>query len=428
MIVNPLLTEQGQGWFGGAGSWFPSFNWGGGENPAPQNPPLTPAPAPPQPSPAAPAPLPPPNTGEYARQAPEGGGGFTQAAPNASSATIDPLSAPPAGGDTKKYSFLDNPGASDALVAFGAAMLKAPSFNQGLGDAALAVNKVAQQYRAPTEAEYSRARELAKIKAIANGKGVSSGGATINRDILYRDAEGNTWFDAVGPNGEAGLFNQETGQFTTQGVPGLTRDVYDYGSNRNRRAASKDADLEADFATRIPAIAANAAQFDALYKLAADDSTGIDSSFTTRVGRQLETLLPGSGFTDLDPNNITEFNNRIQKAALDYASGAFKGQGQVTENERLMIQRAVGEPGTLTKQSAMKVFQIMRDAELRKLHMYQEWRKSPKLRDSYEGNFASYQTDVLTQATLDQINGSDTPSAAPSSSGGRRPLTDIFGP
>lgn len=325
------------------------------------------------------------------------------------------------------YSFLDQPGASDALVAFGAAMLKAPDFNTGLGDAALAVNEVARSQRMPTEQDYARARQLGLVKRIASGKGTTQEGMSIDRSTLYRDAEGNTWFDATGPNGEPGLYNQETGQFTTEGVPGLTRDVYDYGSNRSRRAAGKDADIEAEFSQRLPSIAATAVQFDNLYRLAADPSTGIDSSFYTRVSRQLETLLPGLGFGDLDANNITEFNNRIEKAALDYAAGAFKGQGQVTENEREMIKRAVGQPGTLTKESALLVFKIMRDAELRKLQQHRAWMNDQNLRDSYGGNFSRYQSDMLLESTMQQISqppgGSESPQQG---SGGRKPLTDIF--
>jgi hypothetical protein len=411
----PPPSGNAGGWFGGLGD---IFSWGGG---------ATPPPTPPiqgfggdnlgvesvnslfHPD----SQLPPPNIPQMP-QIPQGSGTSTAWGGPPGPMATNAMEAPEMlqGSSPKKYSFMDNPGASDAMVAFGAAMLKAPSFNEGLGNAALAVNQVARENRPLGEVEYEKARQLAQLKRIGSGKGVTAGGASINRDILYRDDKGQTWFDAVGPNNEPGLYNQDTGQFTTGSVPGLSRDVYDYGSNRGRRDATKDADLEAEFSSKIPSIASTAAQFNELYKLASDDSSGIDSSFTTRVGRQLTTLSPemGAYFTGLDPNNVTEFNNRIQKVALDYASGAFKGQGQVTENERLMIKNAVGEPGTMTKASAMKMFQVMRDAELRKLHMYREWNKSSELRESYGNKFGAYQADVITQATLDQIEEGDAPS------------------
>jgi hypothetical protein len=420
LAITPFIPSAqpdpnaGGSWFGGLGD---IFSWGGGNDP------------PPIPGPNRV--LPPPNISQMPQLPPNPSGtstawGGPEVMPNAAAA---PDISSDMGSGTygtmpegeKKFSFMDNPGASDALVAFGAAMLKAPTFNQGLGDAALAVNQVAQKYRMPTEADYARAKQLGMIRQIASGKATTPGGIAVDRSNLYRDADGNTWFDATGPNGEAGLYNQDTGQFSTGGVPGLTRDVYDYGMNRNRRSGSKDADIESDFVEKIPGIASTAAQFDQLYKLASDDTTGIDSSFSTRVARQLTTLSPeiGQYFTGLDPNNITEFNNRLQNAALQYASNSFKGQGQVTENEREMINRAVGQPGTLTKQSAMLVFKIMRDAEIRKLKMYQEWSRNPDIRETYQNSFSRYQAEVLTNATLEQIQGGTAPSgSAPQPSAG----------
>lgn len=414
--VGLLPAEDNGGWFTGSGSWFPEFTWwGSGWDGKPLPPPNTmtdPSPIPVSEgdtgmATAQATPLPPPDMSG------PGAGLSSPMIPSGQPDTsTDPWAVVNEYTPPQKYSFLDSPGASDALVAFGAAMLKAPDFNSGLGDAALAVNRVAQSYRMPTEADYARAKQLGMIKRIASGKGApDASGISVNRDILYRDAEGNTWFDAIGPNGEAGLYNQDTGEFTTGGVPGLTRDVYDYNSNRSRRSAGKDADIEAEFVEKIPGIARTATQFNELYNLAADDTTGIDSSFTVRVARQLTELSPelGAKLTGLDPNNITEFNNRIQQVALDYASNSFKGQGQVTENERLMIKQAVGQPGTLTKQSAMVIFRIMRDAEVRKLKMYQEWSRNPELRDSYNGSFGRYQAEVITNATLEQMQGPSNP-------------------
>lgn len=423
-LVSPLITGTGGGWFSDLGN---IFSWGGGNEP-PAMPQFTQAPQ--VPISAREGSLPPPNIPAMppvpGRMSPEGGnpGGYDMTA--AEDAPLPPVAAsqPMQEASGKSYSFMDNPGASDALVAFGAAMLKAPNFNQGLGDAALAVNQVARSYRMPTEADYARARQLGTVARISRGyddNSQAASGLEVDRSTMYRGADGNSYFGAT-LDGKPGLLNQDTGQFVEGGVPGITRDVYDYNSNRGRRAAGKDADIEAEFVEKIPGIASTASQFDQLYKLAADDSTGIDSSFTTRVGRQLTTLLPEAGalFTGLDPNNITEFNNRIQQAALQYASNSFKGQGQVTENEREMINRAVGQPGTLTKQSAMLVFKIMRDAEIRKLKMYQEWSRSPELRDSYGNSFARYQAEVITNATLEQMqapsgNGASAP--APSAGG-----------
>jgi hypothetical protein len=404
-------------WFSGMGDWF---GWGAKEQPQQLPPPQNFGPQMQGPWPGQNTQMPPPPPMSPSPANPSGtqtplGGAEIDTLNAAPSAEVDPYAVVNEYTPPQKYSFLDAPGASDALVAFGAAMLKAPNFNVGLGDAALAVNRVAQQNRPVSATEYERAKQLALLKRIASGEKPSdNSGPAIDRSTLYKDDKGQTWFAAQGPNGEPGLYNQDTGEFTTGAVPGLRRDVYDFAGNRDRRRGGKDADLESDLTERLPAIASTAAQFDALYKLTAEDSTGIDSNFYTRVSRQLETLMPGYGFGGLDANNITEFNNRIERAALDYAAGAFKGQGQVTENERLMIRNAVGQPGTLTKDSALVVFKIMRDAEMRKLINHRNWLNNPDLRDQYGGSFSAYQSDMLLEATMMQMEGGGKPAPQPS--------------
>ena len=201
----------------------------------------------------------------------------------------DPFASPA----PKKYSFLDNPGASDSLVAFGAAMLKAPDFNTGLGDAALAVNQVARENRPIGPAEYERAKQLAMLKRVASGKATTASGASINRDILYRDDKGQTWFDAVGPNNEPGLWNQDTGQFTTGSVPGLTRDTFDFRSNKDKRSAYNDANFESDFAKQMPDLGNNVYNLDQAIQLAGDPDSAVSSAMWARVGGELERLTPG---------------------------------------------------------------------------------------------------------------------------------------
>ena len=422
-ILSPMITGTDGGWFGGLGD---IFSWGGGNDPPPP-----PEFQPPQGSgtdtPWGGQQLPPPNIPRMP-PVPQGSGTSTPWGGNDMTAAEDTMASPLAASQPmqevskKSYSFMDNPGASDAMVAFGAAMLKAPSFNQGLGDAALAVNQVARSYRMPTEQDYARAKQLGTVARIARGyddNSQTASGLEVDRSVLYRGDDGKSYFGAT-MDGRPGMFDQDTGQFVEGGIPGLARDSYDYNSNRDRRSATKDADIEAEFVEKIPGIASTASQFNELYNLASDNTTGIDSSFSTRVARQLTQLSPeiGASLTGLDPNNITEFNNRIQNVALSYASNSFKGQGQVTENERLMIKEAVGQPGTLTKESAMLVFKIMRDAEIRKLKMYQTWSSSADLRANYGNSFARYQAEVITNATLEQMQ---APRGGSAPAGGSNP-------
>jgi hypothetical protein len=312
----------------------------------------------------------------------------------------------PSGSDpSKKYSFLDQPGASDSLVAFGAAMLKAPDFNTGLGDAALAVNKVARENRPIEGAAFERAKQLALLQRVASGKGVTKGGASINRDILYRDDKGQTWFDAVGPNNEPGLYNQDTGQFTTGSVPGLTRDVYDFGSNRDKRAANKDADFQADFAKQMPDLSNNVRNLDAAIQLAGDPESAVNSSMWARIGGEVERLAPGLnlGWNGYDANKITEYDNRIRNAALAFARQSFQGQGQVTENERKMIDEATAKRGMLTTETTVKVLKVMRDAQQRKIDIYNSWTANVDgVQEGFKGRFADYVAFRMALANKEQ--------------------------
>ena len=390
---DPMPPPNTEGFFGDLSSWLPNITWGGGN----EQPPPTPSFAG-RNSPEG-GNLPPPNYPQMPQvqqaQMPygpnEAWGSPNTIPPSApvQAGMEDPFASPA----PKKYSFLDNPGASDSLVAFGAAMLKAPDFNTGLGDAALAVNQVARENRPIGPAEYERAKQLAMLKRVASGKATTASGASINRDILYRDDKGQTWFDAVGPNNEPGLWNQDTGQFTTGSVPGLTRDVYDFGSNKGKRLAGKDADFETDFAKQVPDLSNNVRNLDAAIELAGDPSSAVSSSLYARIGGELERLAPGQnfGWTGYDANNITEYDNRIRNAALAFARQSFQGQGQVTENERAMIDEATAKRGTLTTATTVKVLKAMRDVQQRKIDIYNTWSSNAGgVQEDFKGNFSGY--------------------------------------
>lgn len=426
-VINPnTLPPPNDGSFFGTGSWLPSFRWGGGNPPPP-----TPSFASP---PGGHAPmlggLPPPDTGQMpqipmARGPNEAWGSPNTIPPPAPVPTGVDESAMPSGSDpSKKYSFLDQPGASDSLVAFGAAMLKAPDFNTGLGDAALAVNKVARDNRPIEGAAFERAKQLALLQRVASGKGVTKGGASINRDILYRDDKGQTWFDAVGPNNEPGLYNQDTGQFTTGSVPGLTRDVYDFGSNRDKRYAGKDADFQADFAKQIPDLSSNVANLDEAIKLAGDPESAVSSSMYARIGGEIERLTPGMnlGWNGYDADKTTEYDNRIQQAGIAYARMAFAGQGQVTENERAMIAEATAKRGTMTTATTVKMLTAMRNAQQRKIDIYNTWAANAgNLQANFGGRFTDYVAYRMDLANKEQNaaasagNSGSPPAGAPAS-------------
>lgn len=97
------------------------------------------------------------------------------------------------------FSFMDQPGASDAMVGFSAAMLKAPTFLEGLVGGAKAVNDVAREQRYPDMAlsklegfdkmpnswkEYQLAKSNPGYAASVNGNGGMFDGKSVEGQAL----------------------------------------------------------------------------------------------------------------------------------------------------------------------------------------------------------------------------------------------------
>jgi len=336
------------------------------------------------------------------------------------------------------YSFLDNPGASDALVAFGAAMLKAPDFNTGLGDAALAVNRVARENRPIGEAEYARAKQLAMLENIKRGKTSTSEGLQVDTSTTFKS--GNDTLFAATNNGQSGMYNATTGEFIPFGEGGkglgqLDRDVNDPWTQRERRYAAKDAEFEAEYTKNIPAIEQSARILDDTLAIASDPSSRVSSSMYDRVGSQIAVLAPewgpkfleAVGGGNFDPNKIAQYDNLIVQAGLEFARQKFQGQGQVTEWERALINKAMAERGTMPRESAIKVLTVMRDAERRKMRMMEIWKSNiGGVKEANNYDFGRFIAEYVWRENERQMAANSGSGSPGSESGGRRPLTDIF--
>lgn len=372
---------QNKGWFSDLGSYIPSFQWGGGAPPAmpefyPRN------------SPEGGRQLPPPNDIPPMPPVPNGSG--TQTAwggpqlPNASVGGVTPpaptdapadpfdtggMQAP--GGD-KKYSFLDNPGASDALVAFGAAMLKAPTFNQGLGDAALAVNDVAKSYRMPTEQDYARAKQLGMVQRIARGynedgsRGTS--GLKVDQKNPMYGPDNKLYWPATDANGNPGVWDVEGNQFVPGGIEGLTRATDSAVGPRNRFGEKQDADAEQQLYTEAMASNDNITQLQQMKSIAPSAGVGLD--FGTRIGGQLATLL-GEPVGSIDPTSVSTLQASAKQLGLNW-SQKMRGQGQVTEQERKMIQDMLPQ-ALMDPQAFSNLVDTLTQIERRKQTLANEW-------------------------------------------------------
>ena len=426
-LVSPLITGTGGGWFEDLGN---IFSWGGGNQPpAPQTPPQSSGTMPSGTITNWAGPrLPPPATGQMP-PVPQGSGTSTMwgGQPNAYDMTTaeDAMMPPPEASQgmeqaaPKAYSFMDNPGASDAMVAFGAAMLKAPSFNQGLGDAALAVNQVARSYRMPTEQDYAKARQLGMIKRIANGNEASGpeapnyGSATMG-------------YAPLGPNGEdvavpafldparGYVFQMPDGTMSPTPPNGWVKTSDSELGAFNRRDGGEQADLQSKVASEVRSANLSMNNYRQMYDLV--DTSGVGSDFRTRLAANIA-RIGGYDFAGVDVSDQAVFNQKFKELNIDFAQ-KLQGQGQITEFERQIIAESLPQAG-MNADAAKRVLKAMIAGAERKQAMWKKWRGDVRLRAKYENRYEIYESEYLAEEDAKQRNAGG--GSAPATSGGSNP-------
>lgn len=393
------------------GSWFDSFFW----KSAPQTPPMPAL----QPPPATtPGPqgrlgglLPPPNISQMPPLPPNGSGtetawGGPEVMTNAAAAPeIQPADAPMEPG-TKSYSFMDNPGASDALVAFGAAMLKAPTFNQGLGDAALAVNQVAQRYRMPTEQDYARARQLGMVARIARGYDENApdtpnyGSATMG-------------YAPLGPNGEdiavpafldparGYVYQMPDGSMSPQPPQGWVKATDSTLGSRNRYDTKEQSELQSKVAAEVRSANLSVSNYRQMLDLV--DTSGVGSDLRTRLASNIA-RLGGYNFDGIDVSDQAVFNQKFKELNIDFAQ-KLQGQGQITEYERQIIAESLPQAG-MNADAAKRVLNAMIAGAERKQEMWRRWNMDPGVRERFNNRYEIFEAEYLKEADAKQRGGS----------------------
>jgi hypothetical protein len=313
----------------------------------------------------------------------------------------------------KKFSFMDNPGASDAMVAFGAAMLKAPDFNTGLGDAALAVNQVAKSYRMPTEQDYARAKMLGMTARLARGYSMTDpnqagGGVEVDQKTAFYDPNNKLYFAATGANGEPGVWDSDGKQFIAGGVPGLVRATDSGVGSMNKYGTKFDAEAEQQLYTEALAANDNVMQLDQLSAIAPTAGIGLDAM--TRIGRGISQLT-GGDVGDIDPTSISTLQSSTKQLGLNW-SQKMKGQGQVTESERQLIADML--PQSLSDPQAFQnLVSFLKKVEMRKQRMANEWfTNQAALRQQY-GSFRGFMLTRVTELEIAAPTTGNGPDAAP---------------
>lgn len=305
--------------------------------------------------------------------------------------------------------FMSNPGSSDALLAFGAAMLGAPNFNAGLGAAGQAFGNALKPYEKMSDAEKERLLFQAKLKAkIAreSSSGSSGSGSSKWRNIgIIQNADGTQ---------SSVRFNDATNEQIEVPMNGIRAQDSATGSEARKAGSLSAVQRDEDFKL-INEASGRIATFDRALDLI--DEGGVGSDWYTQLQRK---AALGTGL-DLGPikvSSASELDTYMAQIELD-ASKAIKGQGQVTEFERKIIQASKGKI-TSDPKALKKVLGVLRDIEVRRqatAPAYAAWDADPANRNK---TYADFKREFLLPYEEVQK------SKPPQNTGSRKPLSEIF--
>ena len=284
------------------------------------------------------------------------------------------------------FSFLNKPGASDSLVAFGSAMLRGNTFNEGLANAADAVTQVAQRYRPISEVEIDNLIQRATVEQTIRNMGQpqqavdeqpAPTGPVVNEN---RPVYGNL------PNGPREMFYPATmnGQFgfiqasTNQFVPSIENalrpedDAAKYNS-KNVSAAREAALTEAIEAEN------NASKFESM-ALNFDEAGG-GAGYIEALKRTSAEVL-GVDLMGVNVARKQEVDKFLRTLELNQAQTQ-RGLGQLTEAERAIIRESL--PSIKDDPRAFKrIMYTMAAQSNRAAMLYDRWINDESLQAKYE--------------------------------------------
>lgn len=281
------------------------------------------------------------------------------------------------------FSFMNSPGATDSMVAFGSAMLRAPDFNTGLADAAEAVNKVAQKYRPISQVEINNLRQRAMIEGmmrqIANPQRQDAPPTVSVNDNrpVYGNLPGGPremFYPTTQPDGSFGFTQASTGQFFGSIENALRPEDDAAKYNSKNVAAARDAAL-----TEAISASANASRFESM--AANFDAAGGGAGYADALKRYSADALG----MDILGVNVAK-KNEVDKFLRDLELGQAqtqRGLGQLTEAERAIIRESL--PSIKDDPRAFKkIMYTMAAQSNRAAMLYDRWINSDSLQAQYE--------------------------------------------
>lgn len=282
------------------------------------------------------------------------------------------------------FSFFGKPQATDAMTAFGAAMLKGKNFAEGLADASVAVNNVATKYRPLTDAEATRMRQISELQKKLKGDEYAAGQVGYAPGLGYiptriNKTTGFTEYQLPG------------GTFTTNQPPGfMQRTDSNAGENATMDAKAFDKDYSNYEQTRT-----TMSQFDDMITLAPKINAGGDmfSVFKRNVNSVLGTDF-GANLSD------TQYFEKLERSAqLELAQGQ-KGLGQFTEMERKIVAEA--NPNINTREAT--IIQVATRLKLQaqmKAEIVDTWANMSEEEKAKQGGYRKYAVNKIAEFRKD---------------------------
>lgn len=279
--------------------------------------------------------------------------------------------------DNGIFSFLNKPGASDSLVAFGSAMLRAPNFNEGLANAADAVTKVAQQYRAPTPREIALAQMKGKLARVAQG------GTDLQKGDIWYSPDGNAYREVFDPAYGSRFIDVQTGETVNQLPQGSTQRV-DSGVGERQRDEQKMVTEVRDAANKA---FTDLQLYDQLESLVPTSGAGPDVVSQAKRGFVQAT---GIDIEDVDLSDMQTVNSIVRQLELQMAQTQ-RGLGQLTEAERDIIRQSLVSIDT-NPQAIKQIIGTLRYRAQKAQMLYEEWLSMPSdvKQAQYNGSFENY--------------------------------------
>ena len=279
--------------------------------------------------------------------------------------------------DTGIFSFLNKPGASDSLVAFGSAMLRGNTFNEGLANAADAVTKVAQQYRMPTPREIAIAQMRGKIANTATGN------ASLQKGDIWYSPDGKAFREVFDPNYGSRFIDVQTGETVNMLPQGSTQRV-DSGVGERQRDEQKMLTNVRDAADKA---FSNLQLYDDLESLIPTAGTGPDVVSQAKRGFVQATGIDLEG---VDLSDMQVVNSLVRQLELQMAESQ-RGLGQLTEAERDIIRQSLVTLDS-NPQAIRQIIGTLRNRAEKAQRLYEEWLDMPsdvKMAD-YNGSFETF--------------------------------------